>query len=123
MVDGQGIAHPRRFGVASHLGLLLDIPTIGIVKSRLCGHHEALDEIVESRQPLNDNNEQIPCVFRSKKRCKPLYISLGHKISLDASLLWVKHCIKGYRLPEPTRLVNGIASNRAIFNRMKQNLA
>lgn len=123
MVDGQGIAHPRRFGVASHLGLLLDIPTIGIAKKRLCGHHEALDEIVESCQPLNDNNEQIGWVFRSKKRCKPLYISPGHKISLDASLLWVERCIKGYRLPEPTRWADGIASNRAFFNRIKQNLA
>lgn len=123
MVDGQGIAHPRRFGVASHFGLLADIPTIGVAKSRLCGEHPPVGDAMGSYQPLMDHAEQIGVVWRSKKRCNPLYISIGHKVSLDSSVFWVEQCMKGYRLPEPTRWADGIASNRLFFKQtMQKNL-
>lgn len=123
MVDGQGIAHPRRFGVASHFGVLVDVPTIGVAKSRLCGEHAPVGELPESRQPLMDHGEQIGVVLQSKKRCNPLYISIGHKVSIDSAIFWVEHCLKGYRLPEPTRWADGIASNRPFFKQtMQKNL-
>ncbi|OTA15509.1 endonuclease V [Xenorhabdus vietnamensis] len=115
MVDGQGIAHPRRFGVASHFGLLADIPTIGVAKSRLCGEHIPVGEAQGSRQPLMEHGEQIGVVLRSKKRCNPLYISLGHKICLDSAVFWVEQCMKGYKLPEPTRWADGISSRKVVF--------
>ncbi len=117
MVDGQGIAHPRRFGIASHFGVLVDVPTIGVAKSRLCGEHEPIGDVQGSRQPLMDQGEQIGVVLRSKRRCNPLYISPGHKISIDRAVFWVEQCIRGYKLPEPTRWADGIASNRLFFSR------
>lgn len=116
-VDGQGVAHPRRIGVASHFGLLIDTPTIGVAKSRLCGHHEPVADYVGAVQPLIDKNEQIGTVLRSKARCKPLYISSGHLISQESALRWVLQCFKGYRLPEPTRWADAIASNRPAFQK------
>ncbi|PHM74498.1 deoxyribonuclease V [Xenorhabdus kozodoii] len=123
MVDGQGIAHPRRFGIASHFGLLVDVPTIGVAKSRLCGEHALVGEVQGASQPLMDHGEQIGVVLRSKKRCNPLYISLGHRISIDSAVFWVEQCIRGYKLPEPTRWADGIASNRLFFKQtMQKNL-
>ncbi|MBC8947452.1 deoxyribonuclease V [Xenorhabdus sp. TS4] len=120
MVDGQGIAHPRRFGIASHFGVLVDVPTIGVAKSRLCGEHVLVGEVQGDRQPLMDHGEQIGVVLRSKKRCNPLYISLGHRISIDSAVFWVEQCMKGYKLPEPTRWADGIASNRPFFEQTIQ---
>ncbi|BET95371.1 deoxyribonuclease V [Xenorhabdus taiwanensis] len=120
MVDGQGIAHPRRFGIASHFGVLVDVPTIGVAKSRLCGEHALVGEVQGDRQPLMDHGEQIGVVLRSKKRCNPLYISLGHKISIDSAVFWVEQCMKGYKLPEPTRWADGIASNGSFFKQTTQ---
>ena len=120
-VDGQGIAHPRRLGVASHFGLLADIPTIGVAKSRLCGDDKKLDDDVGSTEKLMDKNEQLGWIYRSKKRCKPLYISPGYKVSMESALAWVKRCINGYRLPEPTRWADGIASNRRLFEQLNKN--
>lgn len=120
-VDGQGIAHPRRLGVASHFGLLVDTPTIGVAKSRLCGIDKPLSEDVGSHEALMDNDEQIGWIYRSKKKCKPLYISPGHKVSMESALLWVERCMKGYRLPEPTRWADGIASNRRLFEQLNKN--
>nr|WP_314267686.1 deoxyribonuclease V [uncultured Moellerella sp.] len=119
LVDGQGIAHPRHLGVASHFGLLVDIPTIGVAKSRLYGEHALVDEPAGSYQPLMANMQQLGWVLRSKKRCNPLYISPGHKMSVASSLWWVEQCLKGYRLPEPTRIADGIASNRTNFKQTK----
>ncbi|MEI9748942.1 deoxyribonuclease V [Moellerella wisconsensis] len=118
LIDGQGIAHPRYFGVACHFGLLVDIPTIGVAKSRLFGTHSEIEQQPGSYQPLMDKTQQLGWVLRSKKRCNPLYISPGHKVSLASSLWWVEQCLKGYRLPEPTRMADGIASNRTKFKRM-----
>ena len=122
LVDGQGIAHPRRFGVACHFGLLADVPTIGVAKSRLCGDNVELDPEPKSVQMLRLGDEQLGWVYRSKKRCNPLYVSPGHKVSFISSLAWVKGCIQGYRLPEPTRMADGIASNRTFFKRMNEKI-
>ena len=103
MVDGQGIAHPRRLGIASHLGLWLDLPTIGCAKSILTGSHEALSEEAGSWVPLKYRGETIGAVVRTRTRVNPMIISLGHRISLESSIRYVLLCAKGYRLPEPTR--------------------
>ncbi|WP_392565182.1 deoxyribonuclease V [Utexia brackfieldae] len=117
LVDGQGIAHPRRLGIASHLGVLLDLPTIGVAKKRLCGQHILLPEEVGAAVALMDEQEQIGWVLRSKLRCNPLYISIGHRVSDLTALQLVKSCLKGYRLPEPTRWADAVASNKALFSR------
>ncbi len=107
LIDGQGIAHPRRLGIASHLGLLLNIPTIGCAKSRLCGEHKPLTKNRPgSFTELVDKGEIIGAVLRTKPGTKPLYISIGHKVDLSSAILWVIKCLKGYRLPEPCRLAH-----------------
>lgn len=116
-VDGHGISHPRRLGVAAHFGLLVDVPTIGVAKRRLCGQFDALDEAPGSRQPLLDKGEQLGWVWRSKARCNPLFISTGHRVSTDSALQWVENCMAGYRLPEPTRWADAVASGRPAFLR------
>lgn len=116
-VDGQGIAHPRRLGVASHFGLLIDVPTIGVAKNRLCGKFQPLSDQVGDLASLMDGEEQIGWVWNSKARCKPLYISIGHRISQETALSWVERCMRGYRLPEPTRWADAIASRRPAFVR------
>ena len=103
MVDGQGIAHPRRLGIASHLGLWINLPTIGCAKSILVGSHPALGDEVGSWVPLKDRGEIIGAVLRTRSHVKPMIISLGHRISLETSIHYVLACSKGYRLPEPTR--------------------
>ncbi|WP_433977445.1 deoxyribonuclease V [Erwinia sp. E_sp_B01_9] len=120
MVDGQGIAHPRRLGVASHFGLLVDVPTLGVAKRRLCGKFEPLDETPGTTQPLMDKGEQIGWVLRSKARCNPLFISTGHRIHHTTALSLVESCLKGYRLPEPTRWADAVASQRPAFVRWQQ---
>jgi deoxyribonuclease V len=108
MVDGQGIAHPRRMGIASHLGLLLGIPTIGCAKSRLCGVYE-IPGAAGSYTELTDNGEVIGAVLRTKTNVKPLYVSIGHMIDLPSATKWVTACCRGYRLPEPSRLAHQAA--------------
>ncbi|MGQ4877707.1 deoxyribonuclease V [Billgrantia sp. LNSP4103-1] len=112
MVDGQGIAHPRRLGVASHLGLWLDLPTIGVAKSILCGRHEAVPEARGAWMPLMHRGETVGAALRSREKVKPIFISLGHRISLDTSLDWVIRCLGRTKLPEPTRLADRLASRR-----------
>ncbi len=106
LVDGQGIAHPRRLGLASHLGLFLDTPTIGCAKSRLCGRHGTLAEEPSSYAELTDNEEVIGAVLRTKARVKPVYVSIGHRVDLESAIYWTLQCCRGYRLPEPTRLAH-----------------
>lgn len=106
MVDGQGVAHPRRLGIASHLGLLLDIPTIGCAKSRLCGNHSEPGEESGSYEEIVDRGETIGAALRTKNGVKPVYVSTGHKISLENAIYWVLQCCRGYRLPEPARLAH-----------------
>ena len=106
LVDGQGIAHPRRFGLASHVGLLLDLPTIGCAKSILCGKHQPVGEEAGCQAELLDKGELIGAALRTKSGVKPIYVSVGHNIDLVSALEWVMKCCRGYRLPEPTRLAH-----------------
>ena len=112
LVDGQGRAHPRRFGLACHLGLLLDVPAIGCAKSRLLGEHDAPDEAAGSRADLIDRGELIGGVLRTRTGVKPLFVSLGHRIGLAEAEEWVLRCCRSYRLPEPTRLAHQAAGGR-----------
>ncbi|HJX12815.1 MAG TPA: deoxyribonuclease V [Dehalococcoidales bacterium] len=109
LVDGQGIAHPRRIGLASHLGLCLDVPTIGCAKSRLCGAHGEPGEARGSHADLLDNGEVIGAALRTRAGVKPVYVSIGHRIDLPAAVRWVLACCRGYRLPEPSRLAHQAA--------------
>jgi len=113
LVDGQGIAHPRRLGLAAHLGLFLDRPTIGCAKSILCGSHDALGEEYGSYVELVDRGEIVGVALRTRSGVKPIYVSVGHKIDLATALQWVLKCCRGYRLPEPTRMAHLAASARA----------
>jgi deoxyribonuclease V len=106
LVDGQGLAHPRRVGLASHLGLWLGLPTIGCAKSRLCGEHKIPPLEAGSSVELVDNGEVIGAVLRTRTGVNPLYISIGHMIDLPSAVNWVTACCRGYRLPEPTRLAH-----------------
>jgi deoxyribonuclease V len=101
--DGQGIAHPRGIGLASHLGLLLDLPTIGCAKSRLIGTHRAPAERRGAIAPLYHGRRRIGTVVRSRRGVRPLYVSPGHRIGIDAAARYVLACCIGYRLPEPLR--------------------
>lgn len=112
MVDGQGIAHPRRLGVAAHLGLWLDLPTIGIAKSRLTGRHAEVGEARGDWVPLTAGGEVIGAVLRSRAKVKPVFVSPGHRLCLDTSLRWVMGCLGATKLPEPTRLADRLASRR-----------
>ena len=104
IVDGQGIAHPRRIGLASHLGLFLNTPTIGCAKSPLYGQIQLPgDDPGDHATILDKDGEIIGAVVRTKSGVKPLYISIGHKIDLSSAIQWVLKCCRGYRLPEPTR--------------------
>jgi len=106
LVDGQGIAHPRRIGLASHLGLFLDTPTIGCAKSRLCGRHDVPGEKPGSYAEVVDEGETIGVALRTRLGVKPVYVSIGHKVDLQTAIHWVLECCRGYRIPEPTRLAH-----------------
>jgi deoxyribonuclease V len=112
LVDGQGIAHPRRLGFASHLGLFLDMPTIGCAKSRLCGSHEEPGDEPGNYTKVVDEGETIGVALRTKAGVKPVYVSIGHKVDLQTAIYWVLECCRGYRLPEPTRLAHLAATGR-----------
>jgi deoxyribonuclease V len=115
MVDGQGIAHPRRIGIAAHLGLWLELPTIGCAKSILIGTYDkaALSEEAGSYVPLTYKKEVIGAVVRTRTRVNPMIISPGHLISLETSIKYVLACSKGYRLPEPTRLADKLSKDNS----------
>jgi deoxyribonuclease V len=105
--DGQGIAHPRGLGIASHMGLLLDVPAIGCAKSRLTGRYEEPSPMRGAHTPLYGSNGQVlGAVLRTKDRTKPVFVSVGHKIELSQALDILLHCHRGYRIPEPTRLAD-----------------
>jgi deoxyribonuclease V len=112
LFDGQGIAHPRRLGLAAHLGLFLDTPAIGCAKSRLCGYHDTPGLEPGSYAELTDRGEVIGCALRTKLGTKPVYVSIGHKVDLDSAIGWVMRCCRGYRLPEPTRLAHLAAGGK-----------
>jgi len=110
IIDGQGIAHPRRLGIASHLGLFFDKPTIGCAKSRLIGEFEPPPLKKGIYSLLKDNEEIIGAVLRTRKAVKPVFISVGNKCTLDDAIRIVLACTAGYRIPEPTRLAHQLVS-------------
>jgi deoxyribonuclease V len=114
VVDGQGWAHPRRMGLASHLGLLLDVPTIGCAKSRLIGQFEGLGEVRGSFAYLYDRNEKVGAAVRTRAGTKPVCVSVGHRIGLDEAVDWVLGLAPRYRVPEPTRLAHQAAAGKAL---------
>lgn len=110
MVDGQGVAHPRRLGVAAHLGVITGVPTIGVAKSRLFGRHEEPGLARGSRAPLlAGGGRVIGSVVRSKDKVRPLYVSVGHRIGLEAAVGLVLAMTGRYRLPEPTRVADKLS--------------
>lgn len=106
MVDGQGVAHPRRLGIAAHLGVILDIPSLGVAKKKLCGAFTPPDEIKGAHTPLTHRGELIGNVLRSKIKCNPLFISAGHRMEQDTALRIAREWLTTYRLPEPTRIAD-----------------
>lgn len=106
MLDGQGIAHKRRMGIAAHFGLITDVPALGCAKSRLTGTYTEPGNTVFAESSLLDGAEQIGVVLRTKKNCKPVFVSPGNKINMSQSVAIVKSCITKYRIPEPTRLAH-----------------
>ena len=111
--DGQGIAHPRRLGIASHIGLLLDVPSIGCAKSRLCGQYEEPGLTRGHNVPLVDKGETIGAVVRTRTGIKPVFVSCGHRVDLATSIKFVLNCCRGYRLPETTRWAHRVAGGAA----------
>ncbi len=103
IIDGQGIAHPRGLGIASHIGLLLDIPTIGCAKNILVGHYDEPGSETGDHSAIIFNKKVIGAVLRTKKNVSPVFISPGHKINMSSSIDIVMKTCRGYRLPEPTR--------------------
>ena len=109
MVDGHGIAHPRRLGIAAHLGVLTGLPAIGVAKSRLIGEHEPPEPARGSRVPLTHKGETLAIVLRSREGARPLYVSIGHRVSLEQAVELVLATLSRYRLPEPTRLADKLS--------------
>lgn len=110
LCDGQGIAHQRKFGIASHLGVLTGVPSIGVAKSRLVGLHDEVPNEKGGFVPLMYKEEQIGVVLRSRANVRPLYISPGHNVSIESSVKVVMNCLTKYRLPETTRWAHKLAS-------------
>lgn len=108
--DGQGIAHPRRFGLACHLGLLLDIPAIGAGKSKLIGRYSEPAITKGACSPLFDKDEIIGTVVRSRQGTRPLFISPGHRMSMKSAVKWTLKCCVKYRIPETTRQAHKLVS-------------
>ncbi|MBN2005318.1 MAG: deoxyribonuclease V [Anaerolineae bacterium] len=110
--DGHGIAHPRRLGIASHVGLLVDIPAIGCAKRRLCGKYVEPDRAQGNFAYLRDGDEIIGAVLRTRTGVKPVFISVGHRVNLPEAIQCMLACTRGYRLPEPTRQADKIAGGK-----------
>jgi deoxyribonuclease V len=103
LCDGQGLAHPRRFGLACHLGVLTSIATIGVAKTRFIGEHPEVSFDRGSWQPLLHEGEIVGAALRTQTGVKPIYVSIGHKVSLTKAIEYVLRCAPKYRLPETTR--------------------
>ncbi len=109
LCDGQGIAHPRRLGIACHLGLLTDIPAVGVAKTRLIGTHSTIPPKKGEWTELMDKEEVIGAVLRTRENVKPIYVSPGHKISLETAVDYVMKTITRYKLPETTRAAHRLS--------------
>ena len=112
--DAQGLAHPRRMGLATHLGILLDLPSIGCAKSRLCGEHDEPPAERGAWVPLFDGEETIGAVVRTRSHVQPVYVSVGHRIDLEGAVQWVLRCCTRYRLPEPTRWAHRVSGGESL---------
>ncbi len=112
MVDSQGLAHPRRAGLASHLGVIIDKPTIGVAKSRLCGEAEEPDSEKGSYSLLRDDGEVIGAVVRTRTNVKPVYVSIGHRVNLDRAIEITLESSPKYKIPEPIRAAHKLATER-----------
>ncbi|MEW6765957.1 MAG: deoxyribonuclease V [Pseudomonadota bacterium] len=113
MCDGQGIAHPRRLGIAAHLGVTTGLPSIGVGKTRLCGHHADVPDVRGAWVPLEDRGEVIGAVLRTRVGVKPVYVSIGHRMGLEAAVASVMAALTRYRLPAPIRAAHRQASRTA----------
>ena len=113
IVDGHGVAHPRRFGVASHFGVLLDLPTVGCAKSLLCGEYDEPAKKRGSWSPLVHREETVGAALRTRDGCNVVYVSTGHRISLRSAISVVLACATRYRLPEPQRLADHLTRQKA----------
>ncbi len=119
LCDGQGIAHPRRFGLASHLGLIVGLPTVGCAKSRLYGTHRETSRGRGSVAALMDGHERIGSVLRTRDGVKPVYVSPGHLCDHESGIAWVLACTNGFRLPEPTRLADRLVARYKTTGRFR----
>ncbi|MCY2928567.1 MAG: deoxyribonuclease V [Planctomycetota bacterium] len=106
MCDGQGLAHPRGLGLACHVGLWLDMPTIGVAKSLLCGQHRDPGQARRGRAAIRYDGRVVGAALRTREGVRPLFISVGHRVTLADALAWTLRCTRGFRLPEPTRLAH-----------------
>jgi deoxyribonuclease V len=109
--DGHGLAHPRRCGIASHLGVLTDLPSIGCAKSLLVGTHEPLPDVRGAWMPLHDQGEVVGAALRTRPGVRPVYVSIGHRVALETAIRFVMACVTRYRLPETTRAADALASH------------
>ena len=114
LFDGQGFAHPRRIGLASHMGVILDWPSIGCAKSRLTGSHADPGARHGDWVPLTDAGQTIGAVVRSRSGVKPLYVSIGHRVDLPTAIDFVLRCTRGFRLPETTRYAHKVAGGASL---------
>ena len=112
IVDGHGFSHPRRLGIASHIGLILDRPTIGCAKSLLIGKHGPVGDSFGDWTPVEDHGEIVGAALRTRVGVKPVYVSVGHLIGLEPAIRWTLACCRGYRLPEPQREAHRLAGSR-----------
>jgi deoxyribonuclease V len=111
LCDGQGLAHPRRFGLACHLGWLVDVPTIGVAKSRLVGEYTPPPPEGGAWSPLCDRGEVVGAAVRTRRGVKPLFVSPGHRVDVGSAVRLTLACTDRYRLPEPSRAAHRLASN------------
>lgn len=114
MVDGQGIAHPRRLGIAAHLGVILDKPSFGVAKSRLTGTFTEPGPSKGEQSPLIHKKERIGTVLRSRDNVAPLFISPGHRVNIETAVSLTLQCLTRYRLPEPTRIADKYSKCKAL---------
>jgi len=112
VVDGHGYAHPRRFGIASHLGVILDVPSLGCAKSVLVGRYDQPGNEAGDQAELRLEQEVIGMAVRTRRGCKPVFISIGHRVDLESAVRLILACTRTYKLPEPTRLAHRLASGK-----------
>ena len=111
MLDAQGRAHPRRMGLACHLGLLLDLPSLGVAKTRLVGRHAEPTDEKGASVSLKHKGEEIGRVVRTRERIKPVFVSVGHRMALEEAVTLTMRCTTRYKLPEPTRLAHKLSKD------------